>query len=239
MVGESYIVQESNNNKILRRVGKNLKVDVSPSGGYSQFNIEHMNKAKINNLTFPISTQSKKGKLSCNICQQRCEIMTKQEILNTYSNLDTEAVQRTRERIQEEYDDGIPYAYCTHCGKIYSTPETAIVPRNPKRTEICIKCMHEPDNLGRLKTLKPEKMNDIRDDPSSPKNWYWACRCGYRYLMENSNLQVQVFGEQQPKSFVRSIESSLDRSRKKLMNKEDVDDIRSLVDSRDIEPPGY
>jgi hypothetical protein len=66
-----------------------------------------------------------------------------------------------------------------------------------------------------------------------------------RYLMENSNLQVEVLGEQ--KSFVRSLESSLDRSRKKLMNKEDVDDIRaglggtptSLVDETDIPPPGY
>jgi len=77
MVGESYIVREpSSNNRVVRRVGKNLRVDPSPSGGYSEFNIEHMNRAKINVLVFPIGFQSGKIKLSCTVCQQHCEVMT-------------------------------------------------------------------------------------------------------------------------------------------------------------------
>lgn len=75
--------------------------------------------------------------------------------------------------------------------------------------------------------------------------WFWSCSlCGYRYLMEDSNLTIQV-GQEQNKSFVRSLESSLDRSRKKLMNKEDLEDLAgwgtptSLVDERDVPAPGY
>jgi hypothetical protein len=242
MVGDAYIVHESN--RTVRRVGKNLNVDPSPSGGYSQFNIEHMNKAKIINLVFPsVNTQSKNVRLSCTVCQQHCEVMTKHQLLDYYGNRDNEQTRNSRKRIEETCEDGVSYSMCIQCGKLHSTLDTQIVPKNPKRTEVCIKCMKNPDNMGRLKTLKCEKMNEIRNDPNSAMRWFWSCLCGYRYLMEDSNLTIQVGKEQ--KSFVRSLESSLDRSRKNLLNKEDVEDIEvglggtpaSLVDSRDIDPP--
>jgi hypothetical protein len=165
-----------------------------------------------------------------------------QWVRNAFTMNEDEAVQRTRERIQDEYEDGIPYAYCTHCGKIYSTPETQIVPKNPKSANVCVNCMHNPDNMGRLKTLKPEIMHEIRNDPNSPTRWFWSCQCGYRYLMEDSNLKIQVVGEQQQKSFVKSLETI---KKKPTLNKEDVDDLKSIgaptsmVSERDIPPPGY
>jgi len=60
--------------------------------------------------------------------------------------------------------------------------------------------------------------------------------------MEDSNLKIQVVGEQQQKSFVKSLETI---KKKPTLNKEDVDDLKSIgaptsmVSERDIPPPGY
>jgi|GEM_PF-1748135 len=239
-MGEPWIVREpDSSNKIIRRVGKPLNVDRGLSPEFYQ---ERTGRAKINNLVFPI-TQEKKFKLSCTVCRQHCQIMTKQQLIDSYSNSDNEIARRQIQKIEEECLDGVSYAQCVECGKVQSTLETQIVPKNARSAYVCPKCANE--TLGQVKTLKPEKMNDIRNDPNTPLRWYWSCRCGHRYPIENYNLKIQFGPEEQKKSFVTSLESSLDRSRKKLMHKEDVEDIKaglggtptSLVDSRDIEPP--
>jgi hypothetical protein len=103
-MGDAYIVHEP---RTVKRVGKNLNVDPSPSGGYGQFQIEHMNKAKVVNLVFPVSsTQSPKVKLSCTACYQHCEVMTKQQLLDYYGNLDNEPTKNPRKRIEENCEDG-------------------------------------------------------------------------------------------------------------------------------------
>jgi hypothetical protein len=238
MVG-SYIVNEPSKDKIIRRVGKGLNVDRGISPDFYQ---ERVNRAKINVLVFPIN-QEKKGKLLCSFCQQRLEIMSKKQIIDSYSSigtLDTHAAEKAKQRINEELGDNEEAAYCTHCGKLHSVPEVHIVPKNIKASYVCPKCIDE--TLGLTRTLKPEKLNVIRSDPNSPKLWYWSCSlCSHKYPMENSNLKMEILGEQ--KSFVKSIETI----KKKPSNipQEDRDalsqfgTITSLVDQRDITSKGY
>jgi len=94
--------------------------------------------------------------------------------------------------------------------------------------------------MGQVRTLKREKMNAIRNDPSSPKRWYWSCSlCSHRYPMENSNLKVEVIGEQ--KSFVKSIDTIKKKSNIPDEDRKDLSalgTITSLVDERDIQYNG-
>jgi hypothetical protein len=74
----------------------------------------------------------------------------------------------------------------------------------------------------------------------SKKSWYYHCSlCGYRTPINRSNLKRQYVEQ---KSFVKSIET---RKKKPVLNREDIDDLKSLgtptslVGEQDIPPPGY
>jgi hypothetical protein len=241
LIGDAYIVREPNPTKIVRRVGKRLPVDYGLS---PEFYEERSSRAFINNLVFPLN-QDKKGhfKLSCAVpgCGQRCEIKTKKQLIDYYYLSDTDAGRRKIEMIKETVDDDEQVTWCTHCGNIGSKPELNlnIVPKSKTYAAVCPKCLGE--TKGAVRTLRPQQMHEIPNDPTSPVHWYWSCvlGCGHRYLVESDHLKVEI-GGQEVKSFVKSFDTV---KKKSSISEEDRRDmshlgtITSVVDERDIPPP--
>lgn len=237
MSENTYIVFDDGSNK-RKLYGKDQTVDKTiANAGLSEFDIYKRDRMKIRNLV-TYDEPPKGDQLYCSLCKTRRTSMTKDQLLSTYTN-NTQQI----DKVNNECIGGQSYLWCASCGNIGIELETHIVPVRAGPFQ-CVKCQFSPENGGRIKTYSPKLMYQDPNDQKSKKLWYWECSlCHYRELMLKSNLKRTYV---EPKSFVRSLESSLDRSRKKLLNKEDVEDIEvglggtptSLVDSRDIEYNG-
>jgi hypothetical protein len=186
---------------------------------------------------------------SCSLCKTRRTSMTNDQLLSTYAN----NIQLT-EKVNKECVDGKSYAWCTSFGDIATEPTSARVPIHMGAVQ-CVHCQFTPENGGKKKTYAPKLMYENLEDEkkivrlgepntTSKKSWFWECSlCHFREPMLKSSLKCKYVEQ----SFVKSLESSLDKRRKKLMNKEDVEDIKAglggtptlLVEERDIPAPEW
>jgi len=146
------VVHESDSRKN-KLYGRNRKVDPSPSGGYSEFTIEQMDRGKIRNcVMYGDNNIQSTDNSYCMLCHTKCIPMNRQQLVDYYSQANFLMV----ELVNKKCVDGQIYSWCKECGKFADRPDTEIVPVSTG-TQMCISCMHSPENMGRIKTLKPGK----------------------------------------------------------------------------------
>lgn len=153
---------DSRKNKLY---GKSPKIDRSPSGELSEYQIMASERTKIRNcVMYGDNNIQSTDKSYCMLCHTKCIPMNRNQLVDYYSQTNFLMV----ELVNKKTVYGQIYSWCKECGKWADRPDTEIVPVSTA-TQMCISCMHSPENMGRIKTLKPVNMPENRNDPNSPK----------------------------------------------------------------------